>query len=424
MADIIVVGAGLSGSLAAIMLSRRGFQVTIVDRYLTYPAELRAEQIVGSQLRIFDDLGLSEKLFSGVRLVSRVRNVRLGKQLTTVLASHYGMPYQDIVHAVRGQIPGDVRFIVGRVTDIDTGSDPVVHLDNGQTVAAKLVIMATGLNTTLSKRLGVHHQTISAQHSTTVAFDILLPKCAAGDTPILVYYGNGLQDRIDYLTIFPCKGVLRGNLFVYRDPLDPWVRQFRRAPLETLLEALPVLRDDLGEFSVEHVQCRASDVAVVRDHQRDGVVYIGDAYQTPCPAAGTGIGRLAVDVERLAFHVTRWFAANDLSVSSLQSYYNDPVKCRSDRKALKSAQFRRSVSMDPALRWAVHRQNVKAKRFAKYVLQCVVHAGLDLAAYNGRSTTPGRARDHAIQQGRWLLWGRKAERAGAAQETGTPEGAD
>jgi len=173
MADIIVVGAGLSGSLAAIMLSRRGFQVTIVDRYLTYPAELRAEQIVGSQLRIFDDLGLSEKLFSGVRLVSRVRNVRLGKQLTTVLASHYGMPYQDIVHAVRGQIPGDVRFIVGRVTDIDTGSDPVVHLDNGQTVAAKLVIMATGLNTTLSKRLRVHHQTISAQHSTTVAFDIL-----------------------------------------------------------------------------------------------------------------------------------------------------------------------------------------------------------------------------------------------------------
>ncbi len=344
MQDIVVIGAGLSGSLAAIVLYRCGFQVTVIDRYASYPAEFRAEQLVGSQIRSLSKIGLETDFIAGARLVPRARNFSLGKQLSSVLAPHLGMPYQDIVQALRNTIPNGVRRIVGRVTDIDSGPVSTVHLDDGQTIAAKLVIMATGLNTKLGKRLGIEYQMISPQHSTTVGFDIRSSKCAAADTSVLVFYGDDLRGGIDYLTIFPCKDVLRGNLFLYRDPLDPWIRRLRQAPRETLLEVLPALADELGDFTIEHVQCRPSDVAVARPHRRDGMVLIGDAYQTPCPAAGTGISRLLVDVERLAIHATRWIAMDDTSAASLQSYHKDAVKRRSDRAAINEARFRRSVS--------------------------------------------------------------------------------
>ena len=182
---------------------------------------------------------------------------------------------------------------------------------------------------------------------------------------MLVYHGANSPLDIDYLTIFRCRDVLRGNLFLYCDPHEPWLGQLRRAPRQTLLQAFPSLVDELGEFTVEHVQCRTSEIVVAQRHARDGMILIGDAYQTPCPAAGTGIARLLVDVERLTAHTARWFAANDTSVAALQSYYNDPMKRRSDRAAIREARFRRAITMDASWYWAMRRQNVKAKRFVK-----------------------------------------------------------
>jgi len=350
--------------------------------------------------------------------VPLARNFSFGKQLSSVLAPHLGMPYQDIVQALRTNIPKEVQQIVGRVTNIDSGPVSTVHLDDGQTIAAKLVIMATGLNTKLCKRLGIDYEMISEQHSTTVGFDIRSSRCAAADTPVLVFYGNDLRDGLDYLTIFPCKDVLRGNLFLYRDPLDPWIRRLRQAPRETLLEVLPTLAAELGDFTIEHVQCRPSDVAVARHHQRDGMVLIGDAYQTPCPAAGTGISRLLVDVERLAVHAARWIATDDTSSASLQSYYNDAVKLRSDRAAIREARFRRSIATNSSVAWALRRRNVKARRFVKYVL----HSLRDRVAHPGWMLPPRPASDRGIFHPAWPFWSRHADQAGAAQASEGPNG--
>ncbi len=409
MVDVVVVGAGLSGSLAAIALSQSGFQVAIIDRYRKYPTDFRAEQIVGSQLKIFSDLGLLDSLVTDVQAVLRAKNFSFGKQLSSVLTPHYGMPYQDIVTAIRGQIPDTVQFIVGRVTDVETSPHPMVRLDDGQTIAAKLVVMATGLNTALSERLGVSHQKISARHSTTIGFDIASPKCGATDTPILVYYGNGFRDGIDYFIVFPCKSVLRGNLFLYRDPLDPWIRRFRQTPRETLLEVLPELRNELGEFTITQVQCRSSDVAVAENHRRDGIVFVGDAYQTSCPAAGTGIGRLAVDVERLTVHAARWLKAGDTSAAALRSYYDDPAKRRSDRKAIQKAQFRRALSTNASLPWTLRRQGVKAKHFVKYILNDALYAILAKAAQRYQARPTVHLARLAVQHAVWLLWSRMVE---------------
>lgn len=417
MQDVVVVGAGLSGSLATIMLHERGFRVTVVDRYAAYPAEFRAEQLVGDQIEFLRNIGLEDEFIDVSKIVPRARNFSLGKQLSSVMAPHYGIPYQEIVQALRRRIPKDVQFIVGRVSDIESGPTSIVHLDDGRAITAKLVVMATGLNTKLSRKLGVEYENVSVKHSTTIGFDIRSSKCAAADTSVLVYYGNGLHDGIDYLTIFPCKDILRGNLFLYRDPHDPWIRQLCQTPRETLLEAMPTLVDELGEFTVDRVQCRTSDVTVANQHQRDGIVYIGDAFQTPCPAAGTGISRLLVDVERLTVHAARWFAANDTSAASLRSYYNDTVKRRSDRAAIKEARFRRAISTDGSAFWAMRRQNVKAKRFVKYAL----HTLRDMIAHPGRFIRQRLTGRYGAQAKAWRALGRHVDPTGIAS---VPTGAD
>ena len=418
MQDVIVVGAGLSGSLAAIMLHERGFRVTVVDRHAAYPAEFRAEQLVGNQIQVLRNIGLANEIIDATRIVPRARNFSLGKQMSSVMAPHYGMPYQDIVQALRRRIPKDVQFIVGRVSDIESGSTSIVHLGDGQAITAKLVVMATGLNTKLSRKLGVAYESVSVKHSTTIGFDIRSSQCTAADSWVLVYYGSNPHAGIDYLTIFPCKDILRGNLFLYRDPHDPWVRQLRQAPRETLLEAMPALANELGEFTVEQVQCRTSDVAVANQHQRDGIVYIGDAFQTPCPAAGTGISRLLVDVERLTVHATRWFAANDTSAASLRSYYNDRVKRRSDRAAIKEARFRRLISTNSSLFWAMRRQNVKARRFVKYALHTLRH----MIAHPGQFMTQRLAGEHGVPGKPWLAPGRHVDPTGIASMPAGPDG--
>ncbi len=63
MRDIVVIGAGLSGSLAAMVLNQCGFQVTVIDRYASYPAEFRAEQLVGSQINFLSKIGLDTNFY-------------------------------------------------------------------------------------------------------------------------------------------------------------------------------------------------------------------------------------------------------------------------------------------------------------------------------------------------------------------------
>ncbi|TIS16685.1 MAG: FAD-dependent monooxygenase, partial [Mesorhizobium sp.] len=92
---------------------------------------------------------------------------------------------------------------------------------------------------------------------------------------------------------------------------DPWVKALRDRPRETLIETLPGLLKTFGDFEViDRVSSWLTDITVAENCKRDGVVLIGDAYQTSCPAAGTGVSRLLTDVERLCMvHVPQWMAS-------------------------------------------------------------------------------------------------------------------
>ena len=98
-------------------------------------------------------------------------------------------------------------------------------------------------------------------------------------------------------------------------------------------------------------------------YHRDGLVLIGDAFQTSCPAAGMGIGRLLTDVDRLCNeHLPRWLAAGDASAGRLAQFYDDPVKRACDAEAVRIAEYRCSITTDTSLLWRLYRAGVHAYR--------------------------------------------------------------
>jgi 2-polyprenyl-6-methoxyphenol hydroxylase-like FAD-dependent oxidoreductase len=363
--EIAIVGGGLSGTLAAVTLARAGYDVTLIDRHAVYPADFRVEKIGGEQVAILRRLGLLDALETSATRFDEIINARRGRILDRTRSRHYGFLYEDLVAVMRAQLPGSVRFVVGRVDDLKTSVDrqTVSILDQG-TVSARLIVLATGMGDLLRRALGIERRFIHQRQSLTFGFTVKAAEGAGFRYPALTYYGEKVSDGIDYLSLFPIAGGTRANLFTFRDHRDPWVKAFREKPKETLLATLPGLPAVLGDFEITgRVQNWLMDIAVADNCRQAGVVVIGDAYQTSCPAAGTGVSRLLTDVERLCtVHVPQWLKTSGMPASKIAAFYDDDEKRNVDRRALSMAEYRRSLTVATDLRWKAHRLMLLSRR--------------------------------------------------------------
>ena len=295
-ADIAIVGGGLAGSLAASVLARAGHRVALVDKRAVPVDEFRVEKIGGHQLEIFRRLGFIDALASAGSPYDRVLNVREGKVVDVSVGQAYGLPYADLVAMARGQLPDPSTLIVDDVMAI-TASDDAQHLElaSGRRIDARLVVLATGMAGALGYKLGIRRRVLAERHSVSFGFTIARRDGAPFDFEALTCYGERTADGVDYLSLFPVRTGMRANLFMFRDPTDPVMRELRRDTEATVLRLLPGLPNFLGDFHVtDRVQNWVMDLSVVEGHLQPGIVLIGDAFQTNCPAAGTGVARLLV----------------------------------------------------------------------------------------------------------------------------------
>jgi len=363
--DIVIVGGGLTGSIAAVALGRAGYRVTLIDRHAEYPPEFRVEKIAGDQVTLLERLGLLDAVAAGARPFDQVINVHRGRIIDRTHSPHYGILYHDLVAAVRAQLPGNVELIIGRVHDIATGPERQhVIFQNDERIAARLVIVATGMAEGLRHKLGMTRLVAFEKHSISFGFSIAPGAGAAFDFPALTYYGERAADRIDYLSLFPAGNAMRANLFTFLDHNDAWPRSLRRAPKETLLAAMPGLAPYLGDFQViDPVQNWVMNLYVTENVRRDGVVLAGDAFQTSCPAAGTGVSRLLSDLDRLCHvHVPRWLATPGMGAEKIVQFYDDPIKQAADARSAGLADHRRALTIETDLRWTLQRQQVYLRR--------------------------------------------------------------
>ena len=357
--DVAIVGGGLAGSLAAAVLARAGHSVALIDKRAIHPEEFRVEKITGTSVEILRRLGFIGELEAVSSSYDSVINIREGKVVDISGGVGYGLPYARLVGMARRLLPDPSRFIVDQVLNV-TCSDELQHLTlaSGNRVTSRLVVLATGMSGALAHHLGITRRVLSAGHSVTFGFTIAKPDGAPFPFPSLTCYGDRRAEGVDYLSIFPIAGGMRANLFMFRDPADPIMRELRREPKATLLRLMPGLQPYLGDFEViDRVQNWVMDLAKVEGHLQPGIVLIGDAFQTSCPAAGTGVGRLLVDVERLCtVYLPAWLGTEGMGTEKIAQFYADPDKIASDGRAFRMAHFRQALTADAGLKWNVRRR--------------------------------------------------------------------
>ncbi|WP_375309806.1 NAD(P)/FAD-dependent oxidoreductase [Bradyrhizobium sp. A5] len=359
VADIAIVGGGLAGSLAAAVLARAGHRVALVDKRAVHPEEFRVEKIGGQQLDMFRKLGFLDALANVACRYDQVLNIREGKVVDVSIGQAYGLPYANLVAMARSQLPDRSSLIVDEVTAISC-SDDVQHIElaSGKRLDARLVVLATGMASALGYKLGIRRRVLAEHHSVSFGFTIARKDGAPFDFEALTCYGERTGDGIDYLSLFPVPSGMRANLFMFRDPTDPIMRELRREPEATVLRLLPGLRPYLGDFRVtDKVQNWVMDLTVVEGHLQPGIVLIGDAFQTNCPAAGTGVARLLVDVDRLCTeYAPRWLASAGMGNEKISQFYSDPDKVAADERSLKMARFRQALTSRSDIGWDVRRR--------------------------------------------------------------------
>jgi 2-polyprenyl-6-methoxyphenol hydroxylase-like FAD-dependent oxidoreductase len=156
---------------------------------------------------------------------------------------------------------------------------------------------------------------------------------------------------------------MRANLFVYRDMDDPWLRRMRHAGREALFELMPGLQKLIGEVEVSDVKIRPVDLHVSTGYRKAGVVLVGDAFATSCPAAGTGCNKVFTDVERLCnVHVPLWLATAGMGKDKIAAFYDDEVKMDCDAASEAKAYFLRALSTSAGFAWS-------ARRWSRFVGQ-------------------------------------------------------
>jgi 2-polyprenyl-6-methoxyphenol hydroxylase-like FAD-dependent oxidoreductase len=251
MIDVVIVGGGFSGTLAAVLLARAGYRVALVDRHPVYPDDFRAGHLDQVQTEALNRMQLLDRIVSDAPCVRYVVAASHGRVAGLWPTINYGIRYDSMVNAARTLLPPCAELVIGRVADLETG--PVhqrITLADGRVLTARLLVLATGLGYALCSKLGIGRRVLHERHSLTFGFDM---QPIAGDRfpfPFLVYQGERVLNQIDYLAAFEIGATMRANLFTYRDYRDPWTQAMLREPDRVLNEVLPGLAKVIGAFRV------------------------------------------------------------------------------------------------------------------------------------------------------------------------------
>jgi 2-polyprenyl-6-methoxyphenol hydroxylase-like FAD-dependent oxidoreductase len=363
--DIAIVGGGLAGSTAAAMLERAGIPAILIDPHRVYPPDLRCEKLDGRQVDILRKTGLADAVLRAATHDRSVWIARFGYLLDKKPSDQHGILYDTLVNTIRAQIRAEANIVHAKALAISTSPErQTVVLSNDEKISARLVVLANGLNVGLRHTLGIERRVISECHSITLGFDIAPVGRAKFNFPALTWYPQRSRDRMAYLSLFPIEGVMRANLMVYRAVDDPWFRQQRQAPEQALGALMPGLERIAGSFKVAgQIRIRPADLYVSSGHRQPGVVLVGDAFATSCPAAGTGTNKVFTDVERLCNHyVPAWLATDGMAEGKIAAFYDDPVKTACDAWSTAKAFHLRSLSTDNGLSW-------RARRWARFIVR-------------------------------------------------------
>jgi 2-polyprenyl-6-methoxyphenol hydroxylase-like FAD-dependent oxidoreductase len=323
-----IAGCGPAGAMLGLLLARAGVEVLVLEKHGDFLRDFRGDTLHPSTLRLFDELGLADRLLRVPHQEAQVLGVTTDAGDFTLadfrrLPGRYRflafMPQWDFLDFVVGQarrLPSfelrmeaeavGVLEEAGRVTGL-TWRDRAGAVHR---VRAELTVAADGRDSGLRRSAGLRPKEFG------VPIDVLwfrLPR-RPGDPPqsfgrlaaghLLVLIDRGAYWQIAYL--------------IPKAAAD----QLQRAGLDrlraSLAELLPFLADRVDELdSWEQVRTLRVQVDRLRRWFRPGLLCIGDAAHAMSPIGGVGINLAVHDAVAAANHLVRPLRDNTLSTRHL-----------------------------------------------------------------------------------------------------------
>jgi 2-polyprenyl-6-methoxyphenol hydroxylase-like FAD-dependent oxidoreductase len=169
MSDVLVVGGGITGSMLALALARRGVSVVLVEARAEWTGVGHGITIQGNALRAFREVGiLDEVLARGVPF----NEMRLRDAAEGALIAELGTPHTggDDLPATLGALRSDLAGILATavraagvdvrlgttVTAVDDdGAGVTATLSDGRTERAGLLVGADGIRSRTRAMLGI-----------------------------------------------------------------------------------------------------------------------------------------------------------------------------------------------------------------------------------------------------------------------------
>lgn len=342
-ADVIVVGAGPSGATCAMLLSRAGHDVLLLDRAAFPRAKACGDCLSAAATGVLDRLGVLDAVLA--RRPARLEGWRIVAPDGSAFTGRFPAPagggrgsalalardrLDDVLVDAAARSGARLRTGV-RVTDVlrdDAGrvSGVVANDADGQTLrlGAKLVVGADGLRSTIARRLGLVRRSPRRRKLSLTAH-------------VRGVAGVGSFGEM-HLTGGACAGIApageRCNLTLVADaerfgsrvggrPVDFFWRMLDRFPalagrIESA-ETVPGPADDAASDPPPLLASGPFDWPT-RDVVRDGAAVVGDASGYFDPFTGQGIFRALRTAEILADEADAALRRGPVSARTLRRY--------------------------------------------------------------------------------------------------------
>lgn len=335
-ADIVIVGAGFSGTVAAYNLTAQGINTILIDHVAEYPDAFRAEKLEPNQAEALQRLSMLEYRQPCKPPIGGTINYRDGKRSAFDTQEQYGMHYGNTVNSFRRALQPETKLLIEKVTDIRLSDDIQTVITSNRQINCRLVILASGGRDVLIRKAGIKRRNHSSLTSLSFAFNII----PASGQPFAFngfnYFLSGETGGIDYATIFRIGEIMRVNIFTQWATKSSKVKNLKQDPVTEMNRYFPDMVNQIGEYEAStKVQAFPTQFYRLKGAQKHGAVVIGDDYQSVCPATGTGLDKVTTDVERLCHHyIPRWLKSPGMEKSKISQFYKDAEKQNCDDNSL------------------------------------------------------------------------------------------
>jgi len=312
--DVVIIGAGPAGAIAAVHLAAGGLQVLLVDKDHFPRKKVCGDGLLADAVKCIDAAGVGENIRRYGHVMHQV-NIFSPSQIEIELPGLFITIKRYLLDTLIAQraVDAGAVFARGKVGRVTIEPDDTVSLTaNGrsQKINARIAIVATGANVTILKKMG----RFSVPKPTAVAMRCYV-RSSAGPDNLLISCNKGILPG--YAWIFPLGnqeynigcGALIDHLLKARMNIRKLFRNF--------LDQFPMARELMQHSSVTYplrgaaIRC---DFKGVFPFTRGPLIMVGETIGTTLPVTFEGIGKAMESGELAAEFVCKALASDDLGI--------------------------------------------------------------------------------------------------------------